>query len=85
MLNFEACLDLYFLTMPAHNLKIVKESSLISEQMYNSLQDTGHSPQHIYQKAFDVVRNSMLKKAEAESDYKTKHILQDLNFKDFEN
>ena len=52
-------------------------------EVHDSLQDTGHSSQDIYQKAFDVVRDSMLNKAEQESDYKTKHILQDLNFKDF--
>lgn len=52
-------------------------------EIHASLRDTGHSTQDIYQKAFNVVRNTMLKKAEQESDYKTKHILQDLKFEDF--
>ena len=66
----------------SHTQQILHVMRKRMRELYGSLRDTGHSAQDIYQKAFDVVRDSMLNKAEQESDYKTKHILQDLNFKD---
>lgn len=66
-----------------HDQQIMHVMRKRMREVYTSLRDTGHSAQDIYQKAFNVVRDSMLKKAEQEADYKTKHILQDLKFEDF--